>query len=353
MPEPRIDVTGLWGAVEGYAIGALESPRASITTLSRHFGFDAVETEGVIRFVMRGRAAVASVTHDDLVAPNAGSGARDGDVLELTRAQETELPQALKGRWRGRTRITTPPWLRRGASPWTRRGLPRRAFRWRSRLRKLNGAAAARSWKPGPVGRQLYSVCRPRGWHWIRRTSCTLVHDGRQVPLRLVSIADAEARGIEAVRQDREAHDLPPGVPRPSSLSKAVVFGAPEALLLDLPQLTEDQPAHRPLIAAHGVPWPGEMAVFRSPSTDGFELLTTFGACQDRDAGLGFLPGPDLALRSRQCAGGRSAEWHAGEHYRPYAIRWCKCARHRDRVRCLGNRPGGHSRPDRARPAIA
>jgi len=90
MPEARIDVTGLWGAVEGYAIGALESPRASITTLSRHFGFDAVETEGTIRFVMRGRAAVASVTHDDLVA------AREGDVLELTRAQETELPQALK-----------------------------------------------------------------------------------------------------------------------------------------------------------------------------------------------------------------------------------------------------------------
>jgi hypothetical protein len=90
LPESRIDVTGLWGAVEGYAIGALESPRASITTLSRHFGFDAVETEGVIRFVMRGRASVATLAPDDLVA------AREGDVLELTRGQETELPQALK-----------------------------------------------------------------------------------------------------------------------------------------------------------------------------------------------------------------------------------------------------------------
>ena len=104
----------------------------------------------------------------------------------------------------------------------------------------------------------------------------TLQHDGRQVPLRLVSIADAEVRGIEAVRQDREAHDLPPGSPRESSLSRAVVFGAPEAVLLDLSQLTEDQPAHRPFAAAHAVPWPGKMAVFRSPSTDGFELLTTF-----------------------------------------------------------------------------
>jgi len=104
-----------------------------------------------------------------------------------------------------------------------------------------------------------------------------LEHDGRHIPLRLVSIADAEARGIEVVRQDREAHDLPPGSPRQSSLSKAVVFGAPEVVLMDLPQLTEDQPAHRPFVAAHAVPWLGEMAVFRSPSTDGFELMTTFG----------------------------------------------------------------------------
>jgi hypothetical protein len=105
----------------------------------------------------------------------------------------------------------------------------------------------------------------------------TLDHDGRSLPLRLISTADAEARGIEVVRQDRAIYDLPPGQARASSLSRAVVFGAPDAVLMDLPQLTEDQPAHRPLIAAHAVPWPGEIAVFRSPSTDGFELLTIFG----------------------------------------------------------------------------
>ena len=74
--ELFLGITGAdWGAVEGYAITALESPRASITTLSRHFGFDAVETEGVIRFIMRGRASVATLGPDDLVA------AREGDVL--------------------------------------------------------------------------------------------------------------------------------------------------------------------------------------------------------------------------------------------------------------------------------
>ncbi|WP_417682942.1 phage tail protein [Roseibium sp.] len=66
------------------------SPRASISTLARHFEFDAIETEGVIRFVIRGHASVATLAVDDLVA------SREGDALELTRGQETELPQALK-----------------------------------------------------------------------------------------------------------------------------------------------------------------------------------------------------------------------------------------------------------------
>ncbi|MBJ3764421.1 glycoside hydrolase/phage tail family protein [Maribius pontilimi] len=271
MPESRIDVSGLWGAVEGYAIGALESPRASITTLSRHFGFDAVETEGVIRFVMRGRAAVTSVTHEDLVA------ARDGDVLELTRAQETELPQALK--WQVaradedydaalvEARRITVDTTRIASESFPMAVPPEEAER---RCRR----ALMEAW----TGRETAAFRLPPSRLALDPADVvTLAHDGRQVPLRLVSIADAEARGMEAVRQDREAHDLPPGSPRPSSLSKAVVFGEPEVLLMDLPQLTEDQPAHRPFIAAHATPWPGEMAVFRSPSTDGFELLMTFG----------------------------------------------------------------------------
>ncbi|SLN73086.1 baseplate multidomain protein megatron [Roseisalinus antarcticus] len=271
MPEARIDVTGLWGALEGYAIGALESPRASITTLSRHFGFDAVETEGMIRFVMRGRAAVANVMHDDLVA------ASEGDVLELTRAQETELPQALK--WQVaradedydaalvEARRITVDTTRIASESFPMAVPPEEAER---RCRR----ALMEAW----TGRETAAFRLPPSRLALDPADVvTLAHDGRHIPLRLVSIADAEARGIEAVRQDREAHDLPPGSPRPSSLSKAVVFGAPEVVLLDLPQLTEDQPAHRPLIAAHAVPWPGEMAVFRSPSTDGFELLTTFG----------------------------------------------------------------------------
>ena len=71
--------------------------------------------------------------------------------------------------------------------------------------------------------------------------SATAVYGPGLPDVRLVSIADAEARGIEAVRQDRATYDLPPGDPRAASLTRAVVFGAPDAVLMDLPQLTEER----------------------------------------------------------------------------------------------------------------
>ncbi len=51
------------------------------------------------------------------------------------------------------------------------------------------------------------------------------------------------------VRQGRAANNLPPSDPRAASLTRAVVFGAQDAVLVDLPQLTEDQPTHRPLVS--------------------------------------------------------------------------------------------------------
>jgi hypothetical protein len=68
--------------VHGTLISALESPRASIAPLARQFGFDAIESEGMIRFQPRDRRSVATVGLDDLAI---GERA-DGEVLELVRA---------------------------------------------------------------------------------------------------------------------------------------------------------------------------------------------------------------------------------------------------------------------------
>ncbi len=263
MPEDRIDVSGLWGAAEGYVISAL----------ARHFGFDPVESEGRIRLLMRGRVATTSVTPDSMVAP----ASTKGDVMELTRAQESELPQALK--WQVaradedydaaqvEARRITVDTSRIASEAFPMAVPPEEAER---RCRR----APMETW----VGRESAVSKLPPSRLALDPCDVILLdHDGRLTELRLVSIADSDVRGIDAVRQDRAVYDLPPGDPRPASLSTPTVFGMPDVVLLDLPQLRDDQPAHRPFVATHATPWPGEMAVFRSAATDGFALLTTFG----------------------------------------------------------------------------
>jgi hypothetical protein len=90
MPADQIDVSSLRGSVEGFTISALESARASISICATHFGFDATESLGKIKFQMRGQNPVATIELDDMLPG-------DGDEpFVLDRAQETELPQALK-----------------------------------------------------------------------------------------------------------------------------------------------------------------------------------------------------------------------------------------------------------------
>ncbi len=95
LADNLIDVSEMSDVVPGFVIAALESPRASISTLARHFGFDAVESGGVIRFVTRGQKAVSVINPDDMVGASTAAGTQ-GEVMELIRGQETELPQALK-----------------------------------------------------------------------------------------------------------------------------------------------------------------------------------------------------------------------------------------------------------------
>ncbi len=201
-----------------------------------------------------------------------------GAPLRRIRAQGTELPQALK-------------WQMARADEEYDAALVE--------ARRITVDAARIAWEAFPMAVPTEEVerrCRRALMEaWVGRETASfrlppsrlalvpgdvvqLAHDGRELEFRLVSVSDAEARGVEAVRQDRAVYDLPPGEPRPPSLARAVVFGAPEIALLDLPQLREDQPAHRPLIAAHARPWPGATAIWRSPKEDGFELLTTFGS---------------------------------------------------------------------------
>lgn len=61
----------------------------------------------------------------------------------------------------------------------------------------------------------------------------------------------------------------------PPSQSVPVVYGPPDAGILDLPQLSEDIPVYRPLAAVAASPWHGQVAIWRSASLDGLSLFAT------------------------------------------------------------------------------
>ncbi len=102
-----------------------------------------------------------------------------------------------------------------------------------------------------------------------------------------ISYADARHQGCSAG----------PGGQRPAA-RRAAVLGAVAGRGIRRARNGVARPAatdrpHRPSAAAHAVPWPGEIAVFPSPSTRGFDLLTKFGS-RSRIGALvsGFFQGP-------------------------------------------------------------
>src|SRR5262249_39074852 len=59
------DVSNLSGLVTGYIVGETMSPRDAIEPLALAYHFDAVESEGVIRFLTRGRVPVGNFSEDE------------------------------------------------------------------------------------------------------------------------------------------------------------------------------------------------------------------------------------------------------------------------------------------------
>jgi len=85
----QIDVTQLTDTVVGYIVQR-STGRAQIEQLMQAFYFDAVESDGKIKFIKRGGSTVLTITEDDLAAYTYG-GAMPVN-LAMERRQEMELP---------------------------------------------------------------------------------------------------------------------------------------------------------------------------------------------------------------------------------------------------------------------
>ena len=91
LTSDQIDVSRLTDEVNGYAIAHIQTARACLEPLQSAYFFDAVESDGKLKFIPRGQASVADIPEDDLAAHDAGSQMPDN--LATVFQQETELPR--------------------------------------------------------------------------------------------------------------------------------------------------------------------------------------------------------------------------------------------------------------------
>jgi hypothetical protein len=94
LTSDQIDVSDLTQPVWGYAISRVMNGRDAISPLRSLGMFDCVESAGVLKWPTRGKAAVATLTDEDLGAHSAGD--QRPAAMQVTRTQEVELPRRLR-----------------------------------------------------------------------------------------------------------------------------------------------------------------------------------------------------------------------------------------------------------------
>ncbi|MEQ1713298.1 MAG: phage tail protein, partial [Hyphomicrobium sp.] len=96
--------------------------------------------------------------------------------------------------------------------------------------------------------------------------------EGLNITLRVTEVGERGVREIEARGIDPEVYAGVAVRDRPPRPELPAASGQPLVEFLDLPLLRGDEPVHAGYLAARQSPWPGTIAVYGSPGSDGFTL---------------------------------------------------------------------------------
>jgi len=267
-----VDVSNLSGLVTGFAVTDTMSPRDAIAPLGLAYHFDGVETQGLIRFTMRGQADPSAFGESDLVPPDGNPSF--GFAFE--RAQETDLPVASRISY-----IDADADYRQAVVE------ARRLVGSSDRVAASTLPLVLDQGQAIGIGQRLLMDA------WVMRESASfalapsalaldptdevlLDAGGRVRRLRLTGIDDAGARKIEAVATDPSVYEPLTGPQRaPGAVQGVSQTGRALAVFLDLPLLTGNEVPWAPHVCAFAGPWPGAVLVLKSAGDSNFVLDTT------------------------------------------------------------------------------
>jgi len=266
------DVSNLNGLVTGFAVTDTMSVRDALAPLSVAYFFDGVESEGLVKFVMRGRPSAAPFSETDIALG-------DGDSsfgFTFDRAQETDLPNA--------SRIC---YLDAEADYRQAVAEARRLVTLSDRVATSSLPLVLDQGQATGIGQRLLQDA------WVMRESAKfalapsqialdptdevlLDAGGRTRRLRLTGIDDAGARQVEAVATDPSVYETVVGPQRTTSVLQTLRQpGRALVVFLDLPLLSDAQNPNAPLVAAYADPWPGAVQILKSPTGSNYVLDTS------------------------------------------------------------------------------
>ena len=262
-----IDVSGLFGVVTGYVRDQPMSPRAEIEMLMNAFAFDAVESEAVIRFAPRGRAALATIEVCDCVLPERG------EIATLIRAEESDLPDIVSITFiDGNGDYQSGSISASRLAGWTERksDLSLALVMDELQAQTMADRALAEAW----IGRETARLGLPPSLVAVDPGDVVdLIVDGRPRSFRLTRISDSGPRSIEAQRTEAAIYTTPlPGI-APPVFVPPTVFGRALLEIMDLPMLQDTDVACAPYVAASSSPFAG-VTVLDSPTGDDFAVDT-------------------------------------------------------------------------------
>ncbi|MEQ1887558.1 MAG: glycoside hydrolase/phage tail family protein [Alphaproteobacteria bacterium] len=264
----QFDATGLTGVVDGFVIDRIMSAREALQPLMQAYFFDAMESSGIIRLLHRSRTPVASVSHTNLVA-SGGEGQPD---YQLTRAQETELPLAMKLQY-----IDGSADYRQGSVD----------------SRKLTGTSARVSALNLPIvmsqaqGQKIADSLLQETWTGRERARFALPPSSMALEpgdviefsgpesshfMRIERVGEAGLRTVEAIQVDAGLVRFLAGPERAPALPPVNSVGRPIVDFLDLPLLNGAEAGHVLRAAAYASPWPGAILLYKSPAVSGYVL---------------------------------------------------------------------------------
>ncbi|MDU9003885.1 baseplate multidomain protein megatron [Sedimentitalea todarodis] len=264
-----IDTSGLFGMVRGYSVDDVATARTALQPLMLRYGFDAIERDGVLRFVMRGTVRPHTLAADRLAVSNELDG-----QIEHRREAEAEMT--------GRVRLR---FVQSGAdhdivaeeavlADTATHAVTSSDLQ--IAMTRSEGRQVAERWlAEARVSRESVRFALPPSLMHVGAGDVVQLASGsdeENALYRVDRVEQSDLQLLDSVRIERDIYETPEMADDVPSVKS---FAAPVPVLplfMDLPLMRGDEVAHAPHLAVTATPWPGSVALYSSSSDDSYAL---------------------------------------------------------------------------------